>query len=117
MQLICEQEAIRTAVRATRAESALVLTETPSPRTAFLESFPSLNPFSAARLAALPVSLQELLCSNPQRQEELTQMLPELPEHSLRLFFWQAAWGTPVLQGASACFLMGLNALNACGTL
>lgn len=66
---------------------------------AFLESFPSLNPFTAARLAALQCSMQQLLCSSPEDRQKLIQMVPDIPQHSLELFFKQASWGAPVQQG------------------
>ena len=69
------------------------LADAPSSRAAFLEALPCLNPFSAATLAGLPCSLQQLL-RNP--MTELRQLAPEVPERSLSLFLCQAAWGQPV---------------------
>ncbi|KAK9915085.1 hypothetical protein WJX75_004552 [Coccomyxa subellipsoidea] len=96
------EAAVKTAVRTgcVRGSTSLAeqLTEAPSPRAAFLESFPSLNPFTAARLAALPCSMQQLLCSSPEDRQKLIQMVPDIPQHSMELFFKQASWGAPVQQ-------------------
>ena len=102
---VCMQSAISTAVRTagkgSTTTSSVVVPEVISPHAAFLESFPSLNPFTAAKLAALPCSVQKLLCSTPEEQEQLSQLLPEVPQRIFKLFFKQAASGDPVLQGVS----------------
>ncbi|BDA43161.1 probable protein SHORTAGE IN CHIASMATA 1 at N-terminal half [Coccomyxa sp. Obi] len=90
--------AVKTAGKESPTTTAVVVPEILSSRAAFLESFPSLNPFTAAKLAALPCSLQQLLCSTPEEQEQLSQLLPEVPQHIFKLFFKQAASGVPVLQ-------------------
>lgn len=114
------QAAVKTAVKIGRVSgstsSAEQLTETPSPRAAFLESFPSLNPFTAARLAALPCSMQQLLCSSPEDRQKLIQMVPDIPQHSLELFFKQASWGAPVQQGEpkTAVLFSGLSCQYTC---
>lgn len=69
------------------------LAEAPSSRSAFLEALPCLNPFSAATLASLPCSLQQLLHKPP---DELGELAPEVPQRSLKLFSCQAAWGEAV---------------------
>ena len=100
LMCLLEQEAVKTAVRtAGMAASVVLLEETPSPRAAFLESFPSLNPFAAARLAGLPCSTQQLLSSNFEDQQKLGQIFPDIPQRSLELLFKQASCGAPVLQG------------------
>ncbi|CAL8468858.1 g8399 [Coccomyxa elongata] len=94
--------AVRTAGKGSSTTTGVAVPEIPSPHAAFLESFPSLNPFTAAKLAALPCSLQKLLCRTPEEQEHLSQLLPEVPQRIIKLFFKQAASGVPVLQGIAA---------------
>ncbi len=84
---------IREYCQRSQGSSRKPLTEEPSSRAAFLEAFPCLNPFSAAALAGLPCSLQQLL---RKPLDELKQLAPDVPERSLRLFLCQAAWGEPV---------------------
>lgn len=91
--------AVRTAGKSSATTAKVVVPEITSPRAAFLESFLSLNPFTAAKLAALPCSLQKLLCSIPEEQQHLSQLLPEVPQRIFDLFFKQAASGVSVLQG------------------
>ncbi len=80
------------------------LTEAPSSRVAFLETFPCLNPFTAASLGACQCSLQELL---HRPVDELRKLVPDVPVQSLNLFLCQAAWGEPVrglqASGRSSC--------------
>ncbi len=84
---------IREYCQRSQGSSCGPLTEAPSSRAAFLEAFPCLNPFSAATLAGLPCSLQQLL---HKPLDELKQLAPDVPERSLRLFLCQSAWGEPV---------------------
>ncbi len=94
--------AVRTAGKGSSTTTEVAVSEIPSPRAAFLESFPSLNPFTAAKLAALPCSLQKLVCRTPEEQVHLSQLLPEVPQRIFKLFSKQAGSGVPVLQGATS---------------
>ena len=55
----CAARSVAAALRGTNA--CMVLPEEPSDRERYLASYPALNPFSAARLAAIDCPLQELL--------------------------------------------------------
>ena len=84
---------IREYCQRSQGSSCKPLAEAPSSRAAFLGALPCLNPFSAATLAGLPCSLQQLL---RKPLDELKQLVPEVPERALSLFLCQATWGEPV---------------------
>ncbi len=109
------QKALVTAIRALTQQSHSQLgasqeplPEAPSSRVAFLETFPCLNPFTAAGLGARQCSLQELL---HRPVDELRKLVPDVPARSLNLFLCQAAWGKPV-RGLQASGRSSYNFVN-----
>ncbi|KAK9842540.1 hypothetical protein WJX81_005070 [Elliptochloris bilobata] len=72
-------------------DACVILPEQPSDRERALGAYPALNPFSAARLAAIDCPLQELLALDSCDQERLAEALPDVPASSLRLFYQQVA--------------------------
>jgi hypothetical protein len=110
------QAAVRTAARAAarRDASLVMLNERASPQASFLESFPCINPFTAARLTALPCSLQQLLCCSPAEQEQLIHTLKDVPEGSLRLLFRLAAEAPPIQYGELSTVGVPQQLLSTC---
>lgn len=88
------------------------LIDVPTPEEAFLEHFPSLNPFSAAALASVDLPLRDLICLPEQQQAEVCALLSSVPERSLRLFWQHCAHGAPTLVGRS-CSNMSISKMVA----
>ena len=74
----------------------LTLSQMPSASEVTLTAFLSINPLAAARLISLDCTLSELLGLNEEEQRQLAQKLPDLPAHSLELFFRQSMYGQPI---------------------
>ena len=84
------------------AAPPFILPEEPDPREAFLGRFTSLNPFSAAQLASLDLSLGQLLTLPPQQRAQLPALLPDVPGRALALFWAQAGSRTLPMAGAKS---------------
>ena len=66
--------------------------EEPTSAEAFLEAFPSLNPFSAA-IVASSITVKSLMSLMEGELERLLKVVPGVSKRSLHLLLWQLTWG------------------------